>query len=143
MSGRNLFALVSLVEIWELLPICQGHAGDKPKVRTQQQATTPLDLASANNISCHCCMPVIWVKETFFCILSTTICTNFFRPRVQQVSYAEGNWAQVSFSVSAELCIFPAQRNENLDAISASSWLVATRILPITFPRGEKSCLHF
>lgn len=83
MRGRNLFALVSLAEIWELLPKCQGNAGDKPTVQTQQEGTTPLDLASANNISCHCCMPVIWVKETFFCILSTMICTNFFRPRVQ------------------------------------------------------------
>ena len=54
MRGRNLFALVSLAEIWELLLICQDNAGDKPKVQTQQQATTPLDPASANNISCHC-----------------------------------------------------------------------------------------
>lgn len=59
MRGRNLFALISLAEISEFLPICQGNTRDKPKVQTQQQATTPLDPVSANNIFCHCFMPVI------------------------------------------------------------------------------------
>lgn len=92
MRGRNLFALVSSAEIGELPPICQGNAGDKPKVQTQQQANAPLDPASTNNISCCCFMPMIWVTENFICMLSTMVGTNFFRPRVQRVSYAEGNW---------------------------------------------------
>lgn len=66
MRGINLFALVPSAEIYVLLPICHGNIGDKPKVQTYQQATTPLGMASANNSSCHCYVPVICVKEICF-----------------------------------------------------------------------------
>lgn len=143
MRGRNGVALVSPAETWELPPVCQGNAGDEPKVQTQQQDAAALHLARRNDISHHCFLPAIGVRENFFCMLSTTIGTDFFRPSVQRASYAEGNRAQVSFSVSVEPCTFPSQRRENPDAISASSQLVATRTPPTTFPRGEKSCLRF
>lgn len=86
----------------------------------------------------HRCTPAISVGQPLFCVLSTVISQLSLDAWVQPVSYSKRNWEQVSFSVSAEPRTLLSQRKEHLDAISASSRLVATRAPPLPFPEGRR-----
>lgn len=90
----------------------------------------------------HRCTPAISVGQPLFCVHSSAVSQLSLDARVQPVSYSKRNWEQVSFSVSAEPRTLLSQRKEHLDAISASSRLVATRAPPLPFPEGRRVAFY-